>query len=191
MNGKKISKSDGNVAFMSEVRERGFEGADVRMFFLMAHYKSFQDFSREALENAKKARMKLKKKLSPIDPLDLVNPLDPIDMELIERALELLADDMDTPKMLARLFAVVDSMDANDEELRSAIYRLDQHILWLDLFSPITQEQAPEEVIDLAARRRAAKLSKDRTTADTLRDEIQSLGRKMLDGKDGYELEKI
>ncbi|USN57218.1 MAG: hypothetical protein H6766_01850 [Candidatus Peribacteria bacterium] len=63
MNGKKIAKSDGNVAYMSEVRERGYEGADVRMFFLQAQYRSFQDFSRESLEAAKKGRAKLSKRL--------------------------------------------------------------------------------------------------------------------------------
>jgi cysteinyl-tRNA synthetase len=128
MNGKKIAKSDGNVAYMSEIRERGYEGADMRMFFLQAHYRSFQDFSRDALEAARKARQKLKKKLSKSSHT-IVEELSNIDKELVEWAMELLADDMDTPKMLARLFAVVDSMDSDDHELHAAIQWLDDTIL--------------------------------------------------------------
>lgn len=62
MNGKKFAKSTGNVAFMNEVAERGYAGEDVRYFFLQAQYRSFQDFSWDALEAAKTARVNLKKK---------------------------------------------------------------------------------------------------------------------------------
>jgi len=47
MNGKKLAKSDGNVAFLHEVLEKGFRGEDLRLFFLQAHYRSFQDFTWE------------------------------------------------------------------------------------------------------------------------------------------------
>lgn len=47
MNGKKLAKSDGNVAFVREIRERGFSGEDLRLFFMQAHYRSFQDFTWE------------------------------------------------------------------------------------------------------------------------------------------------
>lgn len=63
MNGKKIAKSDGNVAFLSDMREKGYTGEDVRMFYLQAHYRSFQDFTREALEAAQKGRKNLQKKI--------------------------------------------------------------------------------------------------------------------------------
>ncbi|USN57219.1 MAG: hypothetical protein H6766_01855 [Candidatus Peribacteria bacterium] len=52
-----------------------------------------------------------------------------VDKELVEWAMELLADDLDTPKILARLFAVVESMDEDDDELRAAIKWLDDAIL--------------------------------------------------------------
>lgn len=189
MNGKKIAKSDGNVAYMSEVRERGYEGADVRMFFLQAQYRSFQDFSRESLEAAKKGRAKLSKRLRKGDKG--WERVIKVDKELVEWAMELLADDLDTPKILARLFAVVESMDEDDDELRAAIKWLDDAILWLDLFSPEVIEEAPEEVQMLARQRREAKSHKDWDMADRLRDKIESLGWKMVDGKDSYDVEKI
>ena len=46
-----------------------------------------------------------------------------------------------------------------------------------------------EEVVALAASRWAARSAKDWAKADELRDQLQALGWKVLDGKDGYELE--
>jgi cysteinyl-tRNA synthetase len=63
MNGKKIAKSDGNVAYMNEVIERGYTGEDLRYFLLQAQYRSFQDFSREGLEAASKARKRMKNEI--------------------------------------------------------------------------------------------------------------------------------
>jgi cysteinyl-tRNA synthetase len=61
-----------------------------------------------------------------------------------------------------------------DDELATSIKRLDDHVLGLDLFSPIEQQVAPQVVQDLAQQRRDAKTAKDRPRADRLRDEIVS-----------------
>jgi cysteinyl-tRNA synthetase len=44
------------VLSLPQILERGFAPEDLRYFFLQAHYRSFQDFTREGLEAAKKAR---------------------------------------------------------------------------------------------------------------------------------------
>lgn len=57
---KKISKSLWNVVYLWEVLERWYSIKDLNYYFLQAHYRSFQDFTRDKLEQAKKARSKLK-----------------------------------------------------------------------------------------------------------------------------------
>jgi cysteinyl-tRNA synthetase len=49
----------------------------------------------------------------------------------------------------------------------------------------------PYEILLLSHKRRQAKLAKDRSKADALRDELRSLGYEMKDGKEGYEVVKI
>ena len=51
--------------------------------------------------------------------------------------------------------------------------------------------QIPQNVIDLAQERLLARQQKDYARSDILREKILQLGYKVLDKKDGYELEKI
>jgi cysteinyl-tRNA synthetase len=86
------------VLYISDIIERGYESGDVRLYFMQAHYRSFHDFSRAGLEAARKSRVKLRKKLANYDTSGSV------DQELVEFLIELLADDLQTPQMLSRLF---------------------------------------------------------------------------------------
>jgi cysteinyl-tRNA synthetase len=97
MNGKKIAKSDGNCAFLNEIFEKGYTGEDLRYFYLQAHYRSFQDFTWEALEAAKRGRLSLKKKIQD-------NQI--ISDEQKNRILETLLDDLNTAKLLSELHTI-------------------------------------------------------------------------------------
>ena len=63
MNGKKMSKSDGNIVSPFEVLEKGYDYLDIRYFFFTTHYRSFFDFSWQAIDAEKHARHNLIKKL--------------------------------------------------------------------------------------------------------------------------------
>ncbi len=52
------------------------------------------------------------------------------------------------------------------------------------------EEQAPQEVIDIANERLVARQNKDWATSDALRDKISALGYEIKDAKDGYTLIK-
>jgi len=63
--------------------------------------------------------------------------------------------------------------------------------LGLDLPLPEVNAAAPAEVTALAQARWDAKQAKNFAQADTLRKEIEVLGWKVLDRKDGFGLEKL
>jgi len=102
--------------------ERGFDAEDMRMFYLQAQYRSFQDFTWEGLEAAKQARIKLRKRLSSYDTTQK------LDLDLVDFLKEVLLDDLNTPQLVARLFA---SLDVMDNEIATAIKWLDDHVLKL------------------------------------------------------------
>lgn len=58
-------------------------------------------------------------------------------------------------------------------------------------FSLLESESLPLEISKLAEARVLAKTLKDWTEADRIRDELVSLGYKMIDEKDGWRVEKI
>lgn len=185
MNGKKIAKSDGNVAFMSEVIERGYTWEDLRYFFLQAHYRSFQDFTREGLEAASKARKRMKnEKLRMKNSVLLWEKLTTV---LWGRIAECLAHDFDTPRAIATLHEA--KANLSDEEIND-IYYLDTHILKLWLFDTEQIIEISAEIQQLAEQRRQAKIQKNRALADQLRAELDAQWWTMNDGKEGYDLVK-
>ena len=165
--GKKISKSLGNGYVMQDIIDRGYSPEDLRMFFLKAHYRSFQDFTREALEEAKKNKMRLRlltdEEELQIDRSVFVNDL---------------CDDLNTAKLISTV-------------LHTGVPRwLDEKIFKLGLSERNRQTPIPSAIQDLANLRWKAKLDKNWSEADRLREELKWQWRDMLDGKDSYELKK-
>lgn len=170
MNGKKIAKSDGNVAFLNEVIEKWYTPEDLRYFYLQAHYRSFQDFTRESLEAAKKGRLSLKKKIQ--SQWLLSN-------DTITELHTILCHDLNTPKLLAQLHLV------------GCPPQLDEHVLKLWLFESESGSKniiIPDEIQRIANQRWEAKSKKDRWLSDQLRDQLKTQGRIMKDGKESFEL---
>ncbi len=161
IDGQKISKSLGNIVTLEEVFERWYSAQDIRYFFFQSHYRSFQDFTREHLEAASKGRKKLKLVSDDNYPIDeVITPL---------------LDDLNTPAFLANLhkYGISESLNSIYH-----LYKLEEKI------------KIPDEIQVLAQQRRDAKQHKDRSTADSLRDDLAQLWREMNDGKDGYEIVK-
>lgn len=185
MNGKKIAKSDGNVAFMNEVIERWFTWEDMRYFFLQAHYRSFQDFSRDGLEAASKARRKLKRGGDEKKWKEIEGNVE-MQSDLGKKIAGYLTDDFDTPKAIAALHEA--KWDWNDDEIADITF-LDRYVFKLGLFDQDQEVIVPEEIQALAERRRQAKIEKDWVLADALRGELENGGWTMKDWKETYELE--
>ncbi len=171
MNGKKIAKSDGNVAFLNEVLERGYSPLDMRYFYLQAHYRSFQDFTWEALEAAKKARTGLMKKIA-----WGLTPTPAQEQEIIEE----LLNDLNTWGVLGKLHTY------------GCPKWLDEYVLKLDLFALPEQVAVvvPHEIEALAAQRREAKQNKDFAQADSLRKQIETAWRTIIDTPTWWTREK-
>ena len=175
INGWKISKSiPESVIIFEDIIARWYEIVDLRYFFLQAHYRSFQDFTREWLAAARTARLRLKKlvawKLSEYQDVT-------IDVSISELS-HILCDDFDTPKLLAAIRSWWDIQH---------ILRLDRYIikLWLTDIDPV-----PQDITDLANQRRDAKTNKNFEKADHIRQELYAKWRMTLDTPDWFTLEK-
>lgn len=161
IDGKKISKSLGNVVTLDEVFDRWFLAQDIRYFFFQSNYRSFQDFTREHLQAASKGRKGLK--LVP----DEEYPFDEVVAPLL--------DDLNTPAFLAQIHKYGISQQLNN------IFHLVVQEEKKDIPGPI-------EI--LARQRREAKQEKDYATADSIRIQLDSLGWIMNDSQDWYNLVK-
>ena len=209
LNGKKMSKSTGNTLLPEELfnggsklLEKAYSPMVVRFFMLQAHYRSMLDFSSEALNASEKGFNKLmnaKKELN-----NLTYKLGTISETEDKRILQLIADcyanmndDFNTPKTIAVLFEMVSKVnkiiaskqiDISEQTFNKMKETINGFIE--EVFGLKTEEKGEEGKLDgvlemLIGMRNQAKVNKDYALSDQIRDELNTLGIQLKDGKDG------
>lgn len=184
--------------------------ATVRFFILQTHYRSTLDFSNEALQAAEKGLKKLSDAYQFIqnisdETLHTIPDTAP-DQALREKLTRHLTsmtsdicDDLNTAKTLAHIFEIVPTLNALKDkhlpfnavgsallqQIKQQLFVFIETILGLALRSR-SEESRLDAVIQILIRlRREARLRQDFTTSDQIRDQLQSIGIQLKDGKDG------
>jgi len=165
--GSKMSKSEGNVVTIRDaIAQWGRE--TVLVYFLTAHWSKPIDFSNETLAAAA-ARVAGFREV-------FRRPSEPAQSGEWERFEAALEDDFNTPDALAVMHGWRDH-----ELLRRA----------LDIFglaSLAEEQEAPNEIVELAKQRQEARAARDFDEADRLRAEIEAAGWEARDVADGFQL---
>lgn len=197
MNGKKLAKSEGNVAYMSEVLEKWYTWEDLRYFYFQAQYNNFQDFTWEGLEAAKTTRHNIIRKIAAYIGERIVDFYDvqkeDLNDILYHQLVMPLVDDIDTPKLLAHLQKALGNI--NDEVLKILLY-LDKILLkiglyeWVDALVQAPVSEIPADIQALAQSRRDAKKAWDFALADAIRKQLLAEWRAIEDAKEWFSVMK-
>jgi cysteinyl-tRNA synthetase len=191
----RMGKSEGNLISLQTLIEQGFEPLAYRYLVLNNHYRSYLNFSLDALRAADKALMGLRRMLheagargeTALPPRD-APPAGPREEALLAD----LCDDLNTPKALATLWtALRDPALGDADKLRLAAYA--DGVLSLRLFDASrleARQTVPVAIRELAEARWAARTARNFAESDRLRDAIAEQGYVVRDRKDGYDLEK-
>jgi len=178
VDGQKMSKSLGNTFTLDDLKDRGFDPLDFRYFLLGAHYRQKQNFTWEALQAARNARMKLVQTVR-----EWKTPLiGCADVEADFAAA--VNDDLNLPKALAVLWGLVSS-DRPTEEKAETVLKMDRIFgLGLDEFvsKPLI---IPKEIESILEARSEAREAKNWQEADRIRDELLNLGWTVEDTPEG------
>jgi cysteinyl-tRNA synthetase len=209
INGQKMGRSLGNFITLDEIfsgnhklLEQAFSPMSIRFFILQAHYRSTLDFSNEAIRASEKGLQRLfaaANLLEQIEPAanGAVNAI-----ELKEKCMEAVADDLNTPVLISYLFDGVKTINSIHENriridsrnldiLKEVYHTFVQDILGLTPeTAPVQEDSLTEELIELILRlRQAAKENRDFSTSDQIRDALQNMGITIKDRKDGSDWE--
>lgn len=191
MGGEKISKSLGNVVYLSDFSERGYHPLALRYFYLQGHYRTPLSFTWEALAGAAVALERLWRMSREIKE-ESGGTAHSSDAQA--HFLAAMRDDLATPQALSVLWDALKSEDYSPEEKWGLIVLADAH-LGLVLTDPPTNDpgvvsEISEDLAALLADREQARREKDFAKADQIRAQLAERGYRVDDGPNGPVLTK-
>jgi len=175
--GRKMSKSSGNVLLLQDVIDRGFDPIALRLCLLENRYRSQMDLTWKSIEAANELLLRWRGKISVWASEEGLNDAWEIDPE-IESAIE---NDIDTPKILLRLRAIEKS------ELRNkrTLFMYADQILGLHLDAGVEEKTLTAQMKDLLDARDIARNEKRWADSDQLRVQLEELGLIIKDTPEG------
>jgi cysteinyl-tRNA synthetase len=218
MNGKKMSKSDGNSITPEELFagnsphvSKAYTPMVLRFFMLQSHYSSTLDLTDEALLAAEKGYRRLMEGGKVLKSLEtkasIGGDLDKEINTLLDTAFADMCDDFNTPKSVASLFELVTKINSlkaghlNINELSVAtLERLKKEFFVFihDIFGLLDETMSGGDgstvnnlmdlIIDI---RTSARSNKDWATSDKIRDGLAVAKVQLKDGKEGTTWEKM
>ena len=180
---EKMSKSVGNIRSLEgALDEVGPEA--LAMYFVGGHYRQPIAYSDAELEQAQASVGRVREAARRLTPGASPEDLEP----LRDRFFDALAEDFNTPAVLAALFDWVREANKRDR-VEDAHLREMLGVLGLEnLLEAEAATAADDETRELARRREEARARGDYAEADRLRDELRARGWEVRDSAAGPEL---
>jgi cysteinyl-tRNA synthetase len=192
---EKIAKSEGNGIILTDLIEKGYTGADYRYWLLQSHYRSQVNFSFEALDAAKQGLTRLKRLVFEEWADERGKIVEGKQLEIVTA----INNDLDTPKVIAMMHDISKDTELTPGERKALILECDA-VLGLGLsddpeegrrsLGHVALTSLPQNIMELIDQREAARIARNWTEADRLRDAIILAGYTLEDSSDGPKVTK-
>lgn len=183
--GRKMSKSAGNVVLVSDVTARGIDPLALRLAFMQHKYRQQMNLTWQVIEGAASTLSRWRRNVATWAQ----QPSRPIHEPSWQAIRAAFRDDLNTPEALAVLHRLERDDSVPDGAKFETFVRAD-HLFGLDLAGEVGRvATAPEDVQVLLEQRAQARASKDWARSDELRDAIRAAGWVVTDTADGQHLE--
>ncbi len=182
VDGKKMSKSLGNLYSLADLEEKSFSPMDFRYLVFGTHYRSKLNFTWEGLASAKNARERLSRLL-----LGSRSGDGKILDKYLNQFMDKVNDDLDTSSALAVLWEMIRDENIANLDKKKTFSEMNK------IMGLVFEEakSAPKEVIVLAEDRKKAREDKAFQESDKLRNQIEALGWQIEDlSENRYELKE-
>ena len=180
----KLSKSDNNADDLPGVVSQGYDPLDLRYLFASINYHTKLQFSTEALDGARNARLGITKRVAELG--DIKGELLP---EYIERFKNALNNNLNMSEVMAIVNELLKSNNKK-EDILATILDFDK-VLGLNL-DIVKKENVnlDTQVEEYAKKRDEARANKDYAQADSFRKMIEDMGYKVMDTPEGTKYAK-
>ena len=177
-NNEKLSKSLDNTFTLEEIIKMGYHPLAVKYLLLSSNYDSETHFTFESLKAFEKALKKLNKAFFGLKKGFFTKA----NKKYIEKTNDSIADNLNTPKLLALIYEILKDNELNDKEKAETIKYINKFLGILDK-DTLKKAKIPKEIITLAQKRELYKKNKQWQEADVIRDKIIKLGYEIEDFK--------
>lgn len=181
--GRKMSKSSGNVVLVKDVMARGIDPLAIRFCFMENRYRSQMDLSWNSIQAAHLILQRWRKAFQEWrkSSVELSEPVN----RIVKDIAEAFNDDLDTPRAMI-LLRGVERSDLTPGEKRALFEKLDP-LFGLNLLEELAQKSLPRSAENLLEERKVARTNRDFIRSDQIRDELLQLGIEVRDTSEGQE----
>lgn len=193
VDGRKMSKSLGNLYTVADIVAKGYEPRHLRYGLLAGHYRKNLNFMWKSLDDAKVALQRIDewRRRFPADATAEAGNSEP-SRRFLDAFTAALCEDLNLP---AALGAVFDYIKETNRLLDTGEAVPDLAVTWAHAETVLGfGDEAitiPAEVQTCLDQRAAARAAKDFAKSDELRDAIIAFGWQVKDTKDGQEITKL
>ena len=181
--GRKMSKSAGNVVLVSDLMAKGLDPLSLRLCLLENRYRSQMDLTWQSLITANQLIERWRNRVlqwrtaNNIDQNKVKSTVDSI--------IQILCADLDTPRAMQKLREIEKSAEITEATKAEIFIQIDQ-IIGLDITrAPLPKAQLTEEQSKLIELRKSARTEGNFAESDRLRDLLKSNGIEVRDNPDG------
>ncbi len=199
VDGKKMSKSLGNLYTLADLAAKGYSPEEVRYVLTAAHYRGQLNFTLDSLDGARQALGKLARAERALAERAGTSTPPAYDSLMGQEAGPFAAawtalnHDLNTAEALGHVFTVLKAVKPETLSPADALAVWRGFHLVLAAFGIVlppekAEDAVPAQVQAVAEARWAARTGKDWAEADRLRGELDALGWTMKDGRENYSL---
>jgi cysteinyl-tRNA synthetase len=195
VDGRKMSRSLSNALPLSQLRESGYSGTDIRFFLLGVHYRKPVNYSEGALQTAKNTVKKINTFISRLnavnDNKEVFTEIDQLIYNLKHDFTAALDDDLNVAGALAALFNFIGKINfpltqgminkSNAQKILTVLKNMNEVLGIMDFEARV----AEGEIRKLIDKREAARKVCNWKEADSYRAQLAELGVDILDTQQG------
>lgn len=181
--GRKMSKSAGNVLHVADLVGREIDPLALRLLFLENHYRTQMNLTWASIEAAHALVKRWRKKISSWPEGGHIN------QEIILSVRNYFSNDLDTQSAILLLRKFEKDSNISDADKRATFIAVDE-LLGLDL-ARRAEIALSDELMSLLNEREQARRGKDWARSDQLREHLLNKGIRVEDGPDGQSWELV
>ena len=183
--GRKMSKSSGNVLLVSDVLAKGLDPLAIRLSLLEHRYRSQMDLTWNSISASHKNLNRIRERMQ-----EWAKSSGSVDKNYLAQFESALNEDLDTNKVLQLLRTLEKDQTVSDGDKFQTVLKFDE-VLGLDLNHAPEAKREIEitpEIKALLETRATARLEKNWKLSDEIRDKLITLGIGIKDSDNGQEI---